>query len=309
MLRIIISQYIEGLTDSLKGFLLIHKLDQPKGFQDRIPERTTQEISRQTVLKNRRHRDSSGGHLRDLGCELSPRTSTLKRIFTCAVGNLVPTLLLLTLTCLIDWLGPSLLSNFIGWLGSFALLPIFLLIRLSSTLWFADIAGAALKYRAVSIRKFPDPSRAASDFVHAIFAELIFLLQALLISSVPIPYISKAIGFICMAMLHSLYSFDYIWMANGISLNSRIALLERRWPYHLGFGTILTIATSISQNFIINGCIFGMLFPFFIVSSSLSEAALNSYLVNQAQIPPLRLHYLAQILTNKLSIIIFGRIC
>ena len=49
------------------------------------------------------------------------------------------------------------------------LMPVYVVVKLVSTLWFADIAGAALKYRGASVQKFPEISRAASDFIHAMF--------------------------------------------------------------------------------------------------------------------------------------------
>jgi hypothetical protein len=61
---------------------------------------------------------------------------------------------------------------------------------INQILWFADVAGAAQKYRGQTGQQIPDFSRAASDFVHAIFVELVFLLQALFFYSVEIPLLS-----------------------------------------------------------------------------------------------------------------------
>lgn len=65
------------------------------------------------------------------------------------------------------------------------------------------------------------------------------------------------------------YSFEYFWMSQGFELKSRLAKIERCWPYFMGFGTPLTLVTMMSNNFIVNGCLFGMFFPFFIISSYL----------------------------------------
>jgi hypothetical protein len=92
--------------------------------------------------------------------------------------------------------------------------------------------------------------------------------------------------------------------------NHRLALVERHWPFHIGFGTILTLATSYSTNFFINGCIFGALFPFFIISSCLVDADRLTMNAQQQQlIPTIHFYWIAQNITNKISVAIFGRIC
>jgi len=83
--------------------------------------------------------------------------------------------------------------------------------------------------------------------------------------------------------------------------------VEHHWPYHLGFGTLLSLATSISGNFLINGCIFGALFPFFIVSSFLVDHPPERR-DEEGEIPAIHFYYLAQTLTNRISVAVFGRI-
>uniref|UniRef100_A0A915LI94 Uncharacterized protein n=1 Tax=Meloidogyne javanica TaxID=6303 RepID=A0A915LI94_MELJA len=90
--------------------------------------------------------------------------------------------------------------------------------RIIRILWFADVAGAALRFRGQTGQKIPDYARAASDFVHAIIVELVFLFQAMLFFNINLPIISSSLGFVYMALLNSLYSFDYIWMSNGVNL-------------------------------------------------------------------------------------------
>lgn len=313
MLRTIGSEYLKGFFSSLQGFLILHKIDNPPVNANRVEQRRNLQKSvnsHQTVLENRRQREQDKRSSKSVQNENSNKISTLKRVIRCIGLNIASVLLVLLLTSLLNLIGPSMLSTFITYLGSLLLIPIFISVRLLSILWFADVASAALRYRGKIGQKIPDFSRAASDFIHAIFVELVFLLQALIFYSLEIPLISTCLGFIYMSLLHALYSFDYIWMSNGISLNSRLALIERRWPFHLGFGTILTLATSYSNNFFINGCIFGALFPFFIVSSCLADADRPTSNENiWHQIPQLHFYYIAQNLTNRISMSIFGRIC
>lgn len=309
----ICADYFRGLFSSLQGFLVLHKIDNPPissivTEQRRQHQKTT---IYQTVLEKRRQQELEKRSSKPPQTGQINKVSTPKRIIRCVIANIASVLLVLSITFCVKFVGrDTLLSSFISWLGSFVLVPILIIVRLLSILWFADVAGAALRFRGQTGQKIPDFARAASDFVHAIIVELVFLLQAILFFNINLPIISTSLGFVYMALLNSLYSFDYIWMSNGVALNSRIALIERRWPFHLGFGTILTIATGYSSNFIISGCIFGALFPFFIVSSCLVDTEVFSTLKgnnNKLNFPAIPFYCVAQNITNKLSLAIFGR--
>lgn len=214
----------------------------------------------------------------------------------------------MTLSFIIEWL--NFFSNYLKFIGSILfVIPTFIVLRCLSTLWFADVANAALRYRGLSSGKLVIFSRAASDFLHAIIVELVFLGQAMAIYSINITIISPLLGFISMSLLNSLYSFDYIWMACGFSMTNRLSFIEHRWPYHLGFGTFLTIATSLSSSFVINGLIFGALFPFFIVSSFLANSSKATSSNNNVKIPPMPFYSFALFLTNKISLALFGKYC
>jgi etoposide-induced 2.4 mRNA len=124
-------------------------------------------------------------------------------------------------------------------------------------------------------------SRAAADFVMAILLETVFLAQSLLVVYVPIPLISQLLSYIHLSMLYALYSFEYLWMSRGCELSKRLNRIETRWPFYAGFGCVLTLATSVfAENFVLSGCIFGCLFPFFIISSYMVCIALLSALRN-----------------------------
>lgn len=187
-------------------------------------------------------------------------------------------------------------------------MPVFVVIRILSTLWFADVASAAFRYRGLTQTVKSSTvvfSNAASDFIHAIVLEFIFLIQANLASSIPVPLLNHVVGFVLMSLLHSLYCFEYVWMNRGLSMNTRLTLVERQWPFHVGFGTILTVLTSLSDNFLINSCIFGALFPFFIVSSFLTSLP---DLKQDVPWSDIHFFYIAQVITNRISLAVFGRI-
>lgn len=111
---------------------------------------------------------------------------------------------------------------------------------------------------------------------------LVFLVQSVVVVYLPLPVIANLISAIHMSLLNSMYwfvslvifpdsplffSFEYLWSARGSSLNERIFRLEKRWCYFAGFGTFLTFASTFFENFLLNGCVFGAIFPFFIISS------------------------------------------
>lgn len=216
-------------------------------------------------------------------------------------------IIIIGLTFIIEWFdfSPSHLK-FVGTI--IFVVPTFIVLRCLSTLWFADVANAALRYRGLSGGKLPIFSRAASDFLHTIIVELIFLGQVMAIYAINIAIVSSFFGFIYMSLLNSLYSFDYIWMARGLTMTSRLSFIERRWPFHLGFGTLLTFATSISESFVINGLIFGALFPFFIVSSFLANSTKATSDLS-TNISPMPFYSVALTITNKISLAVFGKLC
>lgn len=83
-------------------------------------------------------------------------------------------------------------------------------------------------------------------------------------------------------------------------MNSRLLHIERHWPYHLGFGSLLTLLTSLSESFLFNSCVFGALFPFFIISSFLVESDYPDSKVGQ-----IAFFHPALTITNKISLTFF----
>jgi hypothetical protein len=91
-----------------------------------------------------------------------------------------------------------------------------------------------------------------------------------------------------------------MWLSKGIFMNARLQHIERHWAYHLGFGSLLTLLTSLSQSFLFNSCVFGALFPFFIISSFLVE---NDH--PETNVGQIGFFNCALTVTNKLSLTVF----
>lgn len=135
-----------------------------------------------------------------------------------------------------DWLVPNKDSGLYAFISHFRvmlILPIFIVTRILSTLWFAgrildfrmikhkfflDVANAAFRYRGSTSRSSTsiDISRSASDFLHSIVVELVFLVQAICFAQIPdlffasplVSYIGWSGSLVYMSLLHSLYSFE-----------------------------------------------------------------------------------------------------
>lgn len=153
---------------------------------------------------------------------------------------------------------------------------IFLIAKFLSNLWFGDVSKGAINYRASIGRGVPASmtskvSDNMADYIFGIVLSTLVLVEGLLVYEIPNYYLSNIFGFIVMAQLNSFYSFEYMWIAQGLQTDRRVIKIDHHWPYHLGFGTLLTLATSYFDDFILNGFIFAALFPFFIVSSYIAS--------------------------------------
>jgi len=76
-----------------------------------------------------------------------------------------------------------------------------------------------------------------------------------------------------MSILYALYSFEYKWFKSGWDTPKRLHFIENNWPYFLGFGLPLALVTSLSPFYYVNGIIFSVSFPFFIVSANEAKVA------------------------------------
>lgn len=84
-----------------------------------------------------------------------------------------------------------------------------------------------------------------------------------------IPWLGFGASFAFCSIANSFYCFDPDWHKDGLSFEERIDRLEAHWDYHLGFGLVMTILTSIYPHHnMMNLSIFTLLFPFLLILSS-----------------------------------------
>lgn len=157
-------------------------------------------------------------------------------------------------------------------------MPLFLLSKCVNCLWFQDIADNAYRYSRGRPQIAEGLSKRIADSIFSIVVQTLFLVQAMLIDYIPIFLIGRIFSCIHLCMLYSLYTFEYKWYNMRWELHRRLTFIETNWPYFIGFGLPMTILTQVSDSWIINGCIFSILFPLFIVSGN--EASPVTHTVN-----------------------------
>lgn len=144
--------------------------------------------------------------------------------------------------------------------------PLILLSRAITVLWFQDIADNSFKGRQQPFRSI---SQLIADTLFGIFIQFLFLIQANLSYLLcPIESIGQIISILQYSLLYSLYSFEYKWFSMGWELHRRLYYIERMWPYFSGFGLPLALATHMMPNYFSQTALFSLLFPLFILTAN-----------------------------------------
>ncbi|KIJ16749.1 hypothetical protein PAXINDRAFT_74653 [Paxillus involutus ATCC 200175] len=79
-----------------------------------------------------------------------------------------------------------------------------------------------------------------------------------------IPYGGPMISFGFMCWIDAYYCFEFIWIARGLSLSSRVRHVEERWAYYFAFG-LPSAAICTWGSGLANAALFALLFPAYII--------------------------------------------
>ncbi|VDN02611.1 unnamed protein product [Thelazia callipaeda] len=274
---------------------IIHKLDKISDEESTISKKKQEKLLHPvvtTVLQQRRQAANRTEIKRAAEIIAKPKALT-GLIYSLLVNMVLVTFLYFTM--------PDETSKFLRIVhGSFCVCAL-VISRIFGSIWFSDIANVAQRYTGVQVPNF----KVTSDFCSSLCLDCLIFLQSLFVSSIPVPMLAEAFSLIHLALLNSLFSFEYVWMSFGIGSRARIDLIERHWPYFLGFGTILTILSTLTNSVVANALLFGAVFPLCIISSYLVKA--SDY--NQRSYPYIHIFgpslaaydYLASVLFNFLK--------
>jgi len=163
-----------------------------------------------------------------------------------------------------SWMAPVLSATF----STLWILPLFVLSKFVNCFWFQDIADAAYKYSRGRPQLLSSISKMIADMLFSMVIQALFLVQAMIIGLIPIAFFNGLLSMLHLCLLYSLYSFEYRWFNEGWELPKRLTYIENHWPYFVGFGLPLAVLTSLPTSTLVSGCVFSVLFPFFIIAGN-----------------------------------------
>nr|CAG4636184.1 EOG090X06IP [Eubosmina coregoni]SVE69808.1 EOG090X06IP [Eubosmina coregoni] len=276
----VFSAGFHGILDSLRGFVLIFTLDRQIELQ--------RSRMRENKSKHARHSQSSSSSGTKDKLDREPRI--LHRTLQCSLlnggvfclsifafnGIVLPFIeALFTFSFsfggqlsvakwLWSWMAPVLSATF----STLWILPLFVLSKFVNCFWFQDIADAAYKYSRGRPQLLSSISKMIADMLFSMVIQALFLVQAMLVGLVPIAVFNGLLSMLHLCLLYSLYSFEYRWFNEGWELPKRLTYIENHWPYFVGFGLPLAVLTSLPTSTLVSGCVFSVLFPFFIIAGN-----------------------------------------
>jgi len=149
--------------------------------------------------------------------------------------------------------------------------PLVLTSKVVTALWFMEAADSV--YQASGRKKKAPGTKIAegiADLIFSLIIYVVFMIQASLAKALPLEGVNSALHFLHLSLLHAWTAFEYKWYPMGIDIQARLATVESRWGYFLGFGFPLACTTLIDS--ITAGCLFAVLFPMSILAAHLATS-------------------------------------
>ncbi|XP_015919073.1 etoposide-induced protein 2.4 homolog [Parasteatoda tepidariorum] len=171
-----------------------------------------------------------------------------------------------------EWQYLPLVSNILGLLfNAVWTLPLFCFSKvLLNFKWYNEIAELTFD-NVGGKRSHTKLSYSWGDQLESAVVQCVFMLQAYAMLWLPFPlHIQHVLCHVHLSLLYALYSFEYKWFQMGWGLRRRLAYVNSKWPYFLGFGLPLVLVSSYVGNYIESVCLFSTLFPIYVVSSTVT---------------------------------------
>ncbi|EFA02598.1 etoposide-induced protein 2.4 homolog [Tribolium castaneum] len=280
-----------GVCDSFKGFYIIFRLD--KELNKRRLSRLSPTHSSSPI---RRRQSESREQTPNRTLPKHEQSTVMSRVFQCGLLNgaiFLLSILLFDYAFLPSmkkviflifgkdsrnahavWFWAELVLSFT--FQTIWVVPLFAISKFINNLWFQDIGQSAYKYSRGRSNASLSLSKTVADFIFSTVVESFFLIQALAMTYSPLYYLGYSLYLIHLCLLYSLYAFEYKWGEMGWEIHKRLTCIETHWPYFIGFGLPLVLLTQVSNSWIINGCIFSMLFPLYIISANEANPVVES---------------------------------
>lgn len=303
-IQIFFAYLTQGLRDSILGAFKIYKIHkEQKDFHANEIQSKADSQYVSTLARRRADR------IKQKETKIVKQTSILERILLCCALNggvfmlsifLFDVFFLQSLHYLTHFIFDgsethsivwSWISSILSWtFNTLWILPLFVLSKIINSLWFQDIADAAYRRTRGRPQFIPSFGRIIADILFSLLLQSLFLIQGMLAKFLPIPTIGYVVSLIHHSLLYSLYAFEYKWFNMGWEVNKRLAFIECNWPYFTGFGLPLALLTFMISSYIVNGCVFAILFPLFIIGG------------NEADLSPLQYEYPLRIFSPVISL-------
>ncbi|CAL1279382.1 unnamed protein product [Larinioides sclopetarius] len=173
---------------------------------------------------------------------------------------------------------PPVLSGIFFCFWSF---PLFIINRFLNLSWDQQVADITSEKAGIKKKDDIGIADSWSDQVASIGVQVLYMIQCIVVQNLPISSIVRNIlSTFLLSLLYSLYAFEYKWCSKGWNLQRRLHFIESKWPYFVGFGLPLAVATAYVESYSLmdSTCLFSVLFPFCVVGSTITfDSKLRSF--------------------------------
>ncbi|XP_055943133.1 etoposide-induced protein 2.4 homolog [Argiope bruennichi] len=151
--------------------------------------------------------------------------------------------------------------------------PLFIINRFLNLSWDQQVADITSEKAGIKKKDIFGVTGSWSDQVTSIGVQVLYMIQCIMIQYLPFSSIIRYVAStFLLSLLYSMYAFEYKWCLKGWSLQKRIHFIETKWPYFVGFGLPLAVATAYVESYSLmdSTCLFSVLFPFCVVGSTIT---------------------------------------